>query len=139
MADGAAGSKSWLPSMVSAGVQQYLVAKQLASELPEALRSLGSDLGFVTGWEDDHRWTALGLADLPTAFVPPDDQPPEAWLDYVVDRARTRFSHAHYLIVGSGLRVRGRHLSQVASVHPPRMLEEFMASATLHNLVDVGA
>lgn len=117
----------WLGPIAAFGVVQFLIPGDLAREVASHLAALAAPLGFVTTWPEPGG-PAPDLSDLPTAFMPPPDLPPASWFDLVRRSCAERPRHPHYLLVRAGLRIDGRPLGQVASIHPPRLLEDVAAT-----------
>ena len=120
----------WLGPIAAFGVAQFLVPGDLAREVASHLAALAAPLGFVTAWPGFGE-AAPDLSDLPTAFMPPPDLPPALWFDLVRRSCAERPRHPHYLLVRAGLRFDGRPLGQVASIHPPRLIEDVAATARI--------
>lgn len=118
----------WLKLITAFGVAQFLVPGVLAQDVASHLVDLGAPLGFVTAWPEPGE-AAPDLFDLPTAFLPPPDLSPVFWFDLVRRSSAKHPRHPHYLLTRAGLRFHGRPLEQVASIHPPRLLEDVAAAA----------
>ncbi len=120
----------WLRPMAAFGVAQFLVPGDLAPKVASRLAELAAPLGFVTVWPEPGDPMPI-LSNLPTAFMPPLDLPAENWFDLIRQACAQHPQHAHYLLIRENLQFDGRPLGQVASIHPPRLLEDFVAAAFL--------
>ncbi len=118
----------WLDGMVAAGVGQFYVSPTDAPAIADALADHGALPGLVTDWPSETMETPLGFADMSTVFVPDEFAPAEEWLEGVQRFVASSPRRPHYVLVRQGTRFRDRPLTQIASRHPARPVEELMRS-----------